>query len=38
MSPLTSIGEKTVTLLAIELDVGSSSGYTTAADGVQIVY
>jgi hypothetical protein len=38
LTPLTSVGEKTVALYAIQVEPGTSSGYTTAADGVEIIF
>lgn len=38
LTPLTAVGEKTVALYGVVLAPGSSYGYTTAADGVQIIF
>lgn len=38
LTPLTEVGERTVALYAVQVEPGSSYGYTTAADGVQVIY
>ncbi|MCM1006946.1 MAG: hypothetical protein NC485_03285 [Ruminococcus flavefaciens] len=38
LTPLTAVGEKTVALYGVVLEAGSSYGYTTAADGVQVIF